>query len=429
MRRHFFSLLFFTVFLAFITSGLYAFDYDWGGEITNITGYIFPEKEEFIQENKLSLWASGEQVFDPSSVSFTAQGSYLYTDERSYLIDLDLMRLRGRFPGLIGGKSLFETTAGRYTFSDPTGYLLSHTADGASMRLVFRRVELQADGAYTGLLLNPSSAIRVSDVDFTEKYDEDEHTFGPKRFILQGKLAFTDLGALRRWDFYGLAQYDMRDAEGSEETIDTQFWGTKMGFSIGRNLYHDGFITVGTSQVSSAENTEKLSLLTGFQTRYIREDWLASRLSLEALAASPDAPVEDLDIGFDVPFGLSQVRPLNAPALGKVVEPALDSLLYAGGDYSLRPFINGRSEVLGRLQPSIGARTYFRVYKWNADWMELNEDSNSWFLGTEYSAAVAWRIFSDLSAGLEGAMFVPGTAWSKEADMEYLVRFQLSASF
>jgi hypothetical protein len=101
--------------------------------------------------------------------------------------------------------------------------------------------------------------------------------------------------------------------------------------------------------------------------------------------------------------------------------------MYAGLSYSLRPFMNGSSPVMKRFRPSVGGRAYFRIYEWNADWMELDGASDSWFVGTEYDAGFTWDIVSDISAGLTGAVFVPGLAWDRNADSEFMLRFELSA--
>ncbi len=419
----------FVLFTLLCIGNAAAFQWDWGGAFDNTTGYVSTGDGDFSQENRLTLWAIGEEQMGRSNLSFAAQGYYLFTDERPYLFDIDALSLTGRFPGLLGSSSVVETSAGRFPFSDPTGYILNHNADGARLNLLFPRIRIRADAAYTGLLLNPSSDIRISSDDFSEKSDEEDNVFGPKRFFTQGQISFIDLGRLNRWVFYGLAQFDMRDQDDANETINSQYWGTLMSFKFGRNFYYDGFLTVGTSQIDAVDESDKLSLLTGFNSRYLREDWLASNFTLYGLLATPDAPVEDMDIGFDMPFGLMKMRPMNKPSLGLVVDPTLDSLIHAGFSYSLRPFLNGGSEMMGRFQPKAGARAYFRVYKWSADWMALDQDTTSWFLGTEYDLGFTWRILSDLSTGLTTAFFVPGSAWSKDDDSRYMLRLEVSASF
>lgn len=412
------------------TVSISALEWDWGGELANTSGYLFADEGELTQEDRLSLWIDGEMKRDMSTLGFRAQASYLFTQDRAYLLDLDELSLMGSFPAALGSSSMVQASIGRFGFSDPTGYILMHTADGASVKLLFPRVHFEIDGAYTGLLLNPSSDIRLSAIDLSEKSDEEDNTFGPKRLFTQGKVSFIDVGKrLQNWVLFGLAQFDLRDPEGSEETIDSQYWGTLLSYKLGRYLYHDGFLVVGTSQISSVEDTEKVSLLTGFTSRYLRKDWHDSKIAFYGLVATPDAPVEDIDIGFDMPFGLSKFRPMNKPTLGLVVDPTLDSLMYTGLSYSLRPFLNGTSPLMGRLRPSLGGRAYFRIYEWNADWMELEGGADSWFVGTEYDAGFTWDILSDLSAGLTGAVFVPGSAWVEDGDADFMVRFELSARF
>lgn len=417
-----------------IVSPLAAFD--WGGAVTNISGYTSGNNGEFSQSDKVTLWFSEESDLSAGNLSFAAQGSYLFTNERPYLFDLEVLRGSASRAGLLGPSSLVDISLGRFTFADPTGYILYHTADGASLKLHFSRLKIEVDGAYTGLLLNPASDIRISDLDFSEQSDEEGNFFGPRRFLGQGNIRFSGSGLIREWQLFGLAQFDLREEDSAGEVIDSQYWGTLLSFQLGRNLYHDAFLTLGTAQFTGASDSTALSLLTGFTWRFLKEEWLGSRLSVSGLIATPDIPTADLE-ELGLGFNIGKFRPLNSPALGLVVDPTLDALLYAGADYSLRPFINGASAVMSRIQPSVGARAYFRpvvtmnsqTFKWAGEWAVLDAASDSWFLGTEYNAGIAWRIYSDFSAGLTAALFMPGEAWSKDAEPEYMVRLELAASF
>jgi hypothetical protein len=410
--------------------------FDWGGAVTNISGYASGNDGEFSQSDKVSLWFSEESELSAGSLSFAAQGSYLFTDDRPYLFDLDVLKGSATFAGLLGSASLVDISLGRFTFADPTGYILYHTADGASLKVHFSRLKIEIDGAYTGLLFNPSSDIRISDLDFSEQSDEENNYFGPQRLLSQGKISFSGSGLIQNWQLFGLAQFDLREDDAVGEVVNSQYWGSLLSFRLGQNLYHDAFLTLGTAQFTGASDSTALSLLTGFSWRFLKEEWLGSRLSVSGLIATPDIPTAALD-AIGLGFNIGKFRPLNSPSLGMVVDPTLDALLYAGADYSLRPFMNGASGVLSRIQPSIGARAYFRpvvtldsqTYKWAGEWADQDAASDSWFLGTEYNAGVAWRIFSDFSTGLTAGVFMPGEAWSKAAEPEYMVRFELSASF
>lgn len=175
-------------------SSVSAFDWDWGGELLNVSGYLFNDEGEATQADRLSLWFDGETGGDPSTLGFHARASYLYTEDRAYLLDIDELSFKGSFPGVLGKSSMIQTSLGRFAFSDPTGYVLMHSADGASVGFLFPRVHLKVDAAYTGLLLNPSSDIRLSSVDLSEQADEEGNTFGPERFITQGQISFIDPG-------------------------------------------------------------------------------------------------------------------------------------------------------------------------------------------------------------------------------------------
>jgi len=116
-----------------------ALNWDWGGELANTSGYLFADEGEATQEDKLSLWIDGEMKHERSTLGFRAQASYLFTEDRAYLLDIDELSFKGSFPAALGTSSMVKTSLGRFGFSDPTGYILVHTADGASLNLLFPR--------------------------------------------------------------------------------------------------------------------------------------------------------------------------------------------------------------------------------------------------------------------------------------------------
>ena len=411
-------------------------DWDFGGAFTNSTGLVsdaFDSSSELEQINTLTLRfeVSGEAETGVTG-NFVAQGRYEYTDDRAFLIDADVLRFQGVFPGILGDKSVTEINAGRFYFSDPSGMVLAHTADGASFRFLYPNVRISLAGGYTGLLVNPSSDIRMTNLDKSEEDMDLEDTYwGPKRVFAQAAFTFPGLWWLDSLSLFTLAQFDLRDdSEGT--VVDSQYLGLFTQRRYGQNLYQDLFLIAQAAQYSTPDQEDRyaLGLLFGLNFRYLKESWSGSRFNLRMLATPPDIAADDLLDS--IPFGVLGFVPMNEPFLGTSVSPELKALGLVELGYSFRPFMKSSSEIASRIQPSVAARGYFRTYSVDVNWIETN-DSDSVFIGTELEAGLAWRIFSDLGLTLTGAWFLPatGSAGAASDDMEniWLFRTGLSLSF
>ncbi|MFP4432713.1 MAG: hypothetical protein ACLFPV_15795 [Spirochaetaceae bacterium] len=406
----------------------FSFDWDYGGSLDNTTVLGFSEmydETEIDQSIRLGAWFFGLERFESgSTLEVTATGSYSATEDRPYILDVDLLRARGIFPGALGSSSLLQGTVGRTGFSDPTGLVLNHVADGALVNLTYPRVRFRLGGAYTGLLISPSSSIRVSDTDYFEESTDDEF-FGPKRAIGLFDVGFGGL------TLFGLLQQDLRD-EADGDTIDTQYLGVNGTARLGRSGYWDGFIvaSAGQSTVGSAEN-EFYAFALGTGLRFFIEEWRFSRASLRGLYASPFLPVEDV-IGFNI----NEFKPINEPTLGLAFSPRLSNLILTELSYSLRPFADpaGRHPTLDDFETKIVGRGFFRGYIGDSNYIaDFDPESDSLFMGTEVELGVAARVFTDLGLGLRTAVFVPATgslgAFSEERKTEWAVRLDLSTGF
>ncbi len=405
-----------------------AFDYDYGGSLDNTTVLGFSEmydETEVDQNIRLGAWFFGVERFETgSTLEVTATGSYSATEDRPYVFDVDLLRARGIFPGALGSSSLLQATVGRTGFSDPTGLILNHVADGAVVNLTYPRVRLRLGGAYTGLLISPSSSIRISDTDYFEESTDDEF-FGPKRAIGLFDASFGGL------TLFGLAQQDLRD-EDDGDTIDTRYLGINGTVRLGQSGYWDGFLVAssGQSTVGSADNEfYAFALGTGF--RFFIEEWRFSQASIRGLYASPFLPVEDV-----VGFNINEFKPINEPTLGLAFSPRLSNLLLTELAYSLRPFADPerRHPTLDDFEAKIVGRGFFRGYIGDSNYIaDFNPESDSLFMGTEVELGVAARVFTDLGLGLRTAVFVPATgssgAFSENRKTEWAVRLDLSAGF
>ena len=410
------------------TAGAVAFDWDWGGSIDNTTQLGFSQmydEPQWTQNLKLGLWASALQSLNSGgSITMTAAGSYRFTDERDYIFDVDLLRAIGRYPGALGPRTTLTATLGRTPFRDPTGLVLDHIADGGIVVLSLPRASLRMGAAYTGLLLSPSSNVRLSDSDYFELSNDDEF-FGPRRAI--GLFDFR----FRNTTLFTVAQVDLRD-EGSDEPdlVHTQYYGVAGTARFGRSTYWDNLLIGMTGQTEVGASEDQLfGLVIGTGLRYFNEDLRFSRGSFRAMYASPYLPVKEF-IGFDIDL----FKPINEPTLGLVFSPRLSNLLFTELEYSLRPFAGAVRGPVDSVRVGVAGRGYFRGFTGDLENVDLfDPDSQAFYLGTEVEVGVAARVLSDLGLSLRTGVFLPGSgdlgAFSEERKPEWAVRFDLSTAF
>ncbi len=131
-----------------LPAGVFALEYDYGGTFYNGTDFVSDETTSDTELEQLNILSLMFEAYTESETGvsglFTAQGRYEYTDDRAYLFDIDVLKAKGKFPGALGEDSVLEVEAGRTYFSDPTGIVLAHNADGISGRLIYPGVRIQA---------------------------------------------------------------------------------------------------------------------------------------------------------------------------------------------------------------------------------------------------------------------------------------------
>src|SRR5271157_5756198 len=168
--------------LSLIAGGAFALNADYGVNLDSSTlmssGVI---DSTYFSQYKAALWGELFQVTDNGgSLDLMAQGSYRYTAQYSYIVDLDVLRFAGLFSEALGAGTAVELKVGRLKFSDATKLILDQTLDGVQLNLLFSGFQLRLAGAYSGFLLNPSSNVRISADDYLEVNDNSVF-FGPKR--------------------------------------------------------------------------------------------------------------------------------------------------------------------------------------------------------------------------------------------------------
>jgi hypothetical protein len=102
----------------------------------------------------------------------------------------------------------FGATLGRFRMLDPTGFVLSHLADGLSLGLRWPRLYAGAGFGYIGLLDKYANNIRFSDDDIAELF-EPSHYPAPPRAAGTLQIDYKDL-ARQDISVFGVTQIDFR---------------------------------------------------------------------------------------------------------------------------------------------------------------------------------------------------------------------------
>jgi|SRR5271157_2412508 len=252
--------------LSLIAGGAFALNADYGVNLDSSTlmssGVI---DSTYFSQYKAALWGELFQATNNGgSLDLMAQGSYRYTAQYPYIVDLDLLRFTGLFSEVMGPGTAVELKAGRLKFSDATKLILDHTLDGVQLNLLFSGFQIRFAGAYSGFILNPNSNIRISADDWDEANDSSV-LFGPKRLITQASIG-SDSFALQ-----ALAQFDLRGG-GAGELINTEYLGIAGVPFLAPHLYLNYHFTASLGQSTVSGNTTNLiSALSGLGFRYYNE--------------------------------------------------------------------------------------------------------------------------------------------------------------
>lgn len=416
--------------LLFLTAaGLSAADYDYGATFHNSSAMEKQVAGQDAELDQLDSVAGWFEIAAPQPnggrLSLAGQVAYEYADDRPFLVNLDYFRVYGWMPGALGGNSVLDYTVGRFVFTDPSGYIMNHTADGAKVRLSSPSMVFELSGAYTGLLLNPKSDIRMSAADWSEKEDESNNFFGPRRVVANAAFTFPNLGKLQNLAVYAVGQFDMRP-ESDQVKINTEYLGLSVSKLYGSNVYGSFFLNAELGQIKNPDADTRMvaGMLLGVNLKYIRADLKGSRFEFLLLAAPPDAAT-DLISGINV--GVVGYLPVSQPSLGINVQPQMNGLGLVELKYSMRPFMDSSDSIASRFQAEVAGRGYFRTWSVGVNWIGTDPGSDSLYLGTEIEAGFTWRILSDVGVGLDSAVFLPASVVS-ETDKLWTIRMDVSVS-
>ncbi len=416
--------------------------FDWGVTIDNATSARVEEEIGWEQEDKLSLWLGSELG---KSWSFLLQGSYTFTDERSYLFDLDTFTLGGKFTE-ISGLALFSLTLGRFPIADFSGLVLNHSVDGFSLGFAYPASSISIALGYTGLHLKPVSSIKMSLADAADAAN-DEVLLAPPRVLGDLKIAFPEAFARQDLTFSLVFQQDLRDGDGLLEEGDTAYNPSLGGLlntvypGVGLTgpitpwLYYDLFGYFGTGRMLSYSEGEYryapiVSALGGASLRLYLERLLSSRLSLGVLYASGDEDAGSLTEGNTAGQATAFI-PISASPPALIFKPTLSNLFLVQLDCSLKPLVWTRSSFGDNFQAAVKVIPFFRPAPGPVGENGLNPASDALYLGTEVDGTLSLRPLSDFGLSLSVGMFVPnngaGGAFLESArTTEYIGKLDVS---
>jgi hypothetical protein len=341
---------------------------------------------------------------------------------------------------------------GRLFFSDITGLVLNHAADGAALDFGFKGLKLGIKAGYSGLILRNASSISAS------KYDEalaavpplgstpldPVQITGTRRLLAALDLSIPDIlkqelrvGFLMQQDLNPAdrlaALYQTSLATGGP--VNTQYSTISLGGPIVDRLFYGLWFTYGSGAMLtwradpasttgySYASAPISSFLTGFRVDWFAPTFLNSAFGARFIFASGDADAAAATEG-NTSGESNQFAPLTPVALGTVFAPKLSNLIFAELSGSLKPLegtpLQAGAKLQGFFRPTLGA----------VGAAGINPSSSSNFLGLELDIYGAYRILSDLGVSLNGGLFFPDVTPVTGAFLSTVmpVQFALQAS-
>ena len=408
------------VLLFFISAGT-APALDFGATLENATGFVKDPVPEFTQRNTLALWFSG----DFGNLSLDAQGSYTFTLDRYYLFTVDVLDFGGEFLFEGGTPVALSFDAGRFVFSDFSGKLFDHRADGLRVGIGLPRLTITAEGAFTGLIQVPNSTVVLSISDRLDQTAPGTVLAAP-RLVESLTVEFPEILGRQTITLSALLQQDLRPAGNLAPgggPVHTQYFGLGLEGPIVRPLYYNAFFYLNTGWTGAGNI---LAFLSGAELDAYFVEALASRIGAQFVYASGDADYTSLYEGNTSGSGTGFL-PVSAYTPMLVFTPRLSNLFFGRLLYSFKPFANTRSGAARNLQIEVSAAPFFRSVAGPISEGGVDAASTSLYLGTEADIVIRARPLSDLGLGLSFGIFFPGTAMT-DPTIRMLGRLEVSVS-
>jgi hypothetical protein len=331
----------------------------------------------------------------------------------------------------VEGMSAFVFDAGRFDFSDPSGYILASPADGFSFQFKYPSIEVAFRSAYTGLLFLKDSSISQIEMSLADKarIDAGTEVTGSPRFIAQIDLSLPKFFG-QAIGFSCISQNDLNPDSslvgagtttsqyGKGGRVNTQYFELKSSGSV-VVVDYDAFFAYGSGTTLtwladgsgySYQYCPISSYLAGIDTSLPLNDLPApfalSSAALSLLFASGDRNASSAVEG-NTSSTYAAFTPITSPTLGAVFSPSISNLLLGELSFTTSPTIgnytvNSSAKLLSFFRPTAGPIS--------AD--GVDPASTSPYLGTELDISLSTGLFSDFGLSFIGGAFLPGEAFA-----------------
>ncbi|MDR2964363.1 MAG: hypothetical protein LBU88_01155 [Treponema sp.] len=299
----------------------------------------------------------------------------------------------------------FSITLGRQAFRDSLGLVMSGLFDGLAMTWNTGGNSFNAGIFYTGLLYKESASIFLSEQDRMDYLDEDIY-FAPKR--LAGGINWERTSIFNTQANLWLSGIFQQDLSGAESKINSQYIAGKFSVPFHYAINMECGAVFELMQETGKDLRMAIAAATDLNFLFSG----TSMLSLGGRYSSGTS--EDWK-------NLTVFSPVTSIEQGKILRPSLSGIALAQISYTARMHKTFSCELF--------AAYLFRTDTSAVILGEINEDSQSPFLGAEFNIRLTWMPFSDIIFSLNGGLFLPqtGDIFIDEAKIKH--RLELTASF
>ncbi len=374
------------------------------------------------------LWAK-MYLFENSFLYVRVKDSFMYNpnmdgyslDKTDNVFDLDIAMF-----SVASSDQTIRLRLGRKFFSVGTGLLLNGRGDGLEFEFFSKYINVNIFGMYTGLMMKDNNPYGLSVKDISD---------GAERIFAGGVLS-ADLGNSEIY-LMGMSQTDLGDEASGEKTrYRSQYYGigSKGMFSDLMAYYAEFVFETGKSYMSGTDDQKNIVAFAGLAgVNYFIDSYMKPVLIFQYAWGSGDKDRDGVskatgntsgsDGGF-VNFGTF------TGGLG--LRPDLTNIHVIRGGFSFIPFEDVRAASLNRLM-FIAKYSFYMKDKTDAPIYAGGSSAQAALseriVGHGVDASVKWKLFYDLSFFVNYGLFVPGNAYSDDAENRHFTMAGLSLSF
>jgi hypothetical protein len=290
-------------------------------------------------------------------------------------------------------------TLGRQDFKDIGKMIASGFFDGFHGNFGFGRARFSLGAFYTGLLYKKTAEILMTmgDLEYYSRpldYGDPASYFASRRLVAAAAGEFPDLTSRTSLAVSLLAQFDLNSYTGYS-ALHGQYLETRFSLEAADSLR---FFVTGVGGLAETEGADPaFNFAAALETNW------------EVPGAPPDMFSAELRWGSGaVNKAIRPFMPINGIAQGNIFAPTLSGLMNGRLSYTVRP--------VDVFSVSATAAIFFRTDLETFTDPELDGASKDRFLGGEIYGQIIWAPQSAIWMTAGAGVFLPGSAFSKEAD-------------